>query len=94
MNALDITEEKAKKMDKLEDSAIDILQEYFDGKRQGGDDVVAARCVMNFMRGNRQTQTAREALRFNMVTAITEDPKVLKKYVNATQPEIKKLLGK
>lgn len=92
MNALEISETKAEALNKLEDSAIKTLQEYFDGNRQGGDDIVTARCVMAIMKGNRQTSTAYTALKFNMVQAISDDPKIMKKYVTTTQPEIKKLL--
>ena len=92
MSTLEINETKAEALNQLEDSAIKTLQEYFDGKRQGGDDIVTARCVMSIMKGNRQTTTAYTALKFNMVQAMSDDPKVMKKYVNATQPEIKKLL--
>lgn len=92
MSILEISEQKAAKLDKLEDTSIDVLQEYLDGKRAGGDDIVTARCLMNVMKGNRQTITAREAFRFNMVQSITDDPKILKKYIHATQPQIKKLL--
>ena len=91
MSVLEIGPEKAKNMSKLEDSALKILQEYFDGERQGGDDVVAARCVLNVVKGNRQTQTVRETLNYNMVSDL-EDPKLRKKYISATQPEIKKLM--
>jgi len=93
MNALEISETKAAAMNKLEDSAIKIMQEHFDGKRPGSDEITNARCVMSIMKGNRQTTTAYTALKFNMVQAMTDDPKVMKKYVGATQPEIKKLIG-
>lgn len=92
MNTLEISEEKAAKFDKLEETAIGIMQDYFDGKHQGGDDVVMAGRMINAIKGNRQTVTVREALRFNMVRALTDDPQVMKRYVESTQPGIKKLI--
>lgn len=90
---LEITETKAQQFDKLEETSINLLQDYLEGRRPGGDDIVTARCVLNVIKGNRQTQTAREALRYTMVHDLSDD-KVLKKYVMTTQPEIKKLSGK
>jgi len=91
MNTLDITEKKGEKMSELEDVSMDLVLEYLKGNRQGGDDVVTARCMINAMKGNRQTMTAKEALRFNMAASVA-DEKQLKKYVTATCPQIKKLL--
>jgi hypothetical protein len=93
MKNMEINEKRAEQFDKLEKTAIELLQDYLDGNRQGGDDVVTARCVLNVIKGNRQTMTAREALKFNMASSITDDPKVLKRYVEATNPAISKLLG-
>lgn len=89
---LEISEIRAKQFDALEGTSIQILQDYLDGKRPGGDDIVTARCIMNVIKGNRQTQTMREALRYTMVSDL-DDPKVRKKYIQATQPEIKKIAG-
>lgn len=87
MNPLEITEQKAEAMNKLEDSAMKILQEYFDGKRQGGDDVVTARNFLNTMKGNRQTSTALLALEFNIILSVAENDQ-LKKYVKARHPKL------
>jgi len=92
MSTLDVSESKAKKLDDMEHSALDILNSFFAGKRAFGDEVKLAMQSLNVVAKNRQTLTAREGLRFNMITAITDDPKALKKYVNATSPEIGKLL--
>ena len=92
MDGLEITENKAKKMGEVEDVSLDVVLEYLKGKRQGGDDVVTARCMINAMKGNRQTLTAREALRFNMAQSIADETQ-LKKYVKASCPEIKKLIA-
>jgi hypothetical protein len=88
---MEITEARAAQFDKLENQACVLLQEYLEGKRTGGDDIVTARCVLNVIRGNRQTTTARDALRYAMVSDLG-DPKVRERYVKATEPEIKKLL--
>ena len=89
---MDITEARAEQFDKLEQTSCKILQEYLEGKRAGGDDVVTARVALNIIKGNRQTDTARQAMRYAMVHDL-DDPKIRKKYVAATQPSIKKLLG-
>jgi len=89
--SLEITENKAEKMGELEDVSMDLVLEYLRGNRQGGDDVVTARCMINAMKGNRQTMTAKEALRFNMASSVASESQ-LKKYVSATCPQIKKLL--
>jgi len=93
MANLEITEARAAQMDKIEETSLNLLQAYLEGKRAGGDDIVTARCLLNVIKGNRQTQTAREALRFNMASAITKDRNALKKYVQATEPKIKHLLA-
>ena len=89
--ALEISETRAKEFDVLEGSSIKILQEYLDGDRQGGDDIVTARCILSVIKGNRQTDTARQALRYTMVADL-DNPGVRQRYITATQPEIKKLL--
>ena len=91
MSSLDISEEKAEKLSKLESSAIDIIQEYFDGTRQGGDEIITARCMLSVVKGNRQAETVKQSLKFGMVQMVA-DEKQLKSYVKATCPEIKKLL--
>ena len=88
---LEISPKRAEQFDKLEETSISILQEYLDGKRTGGHDIVTARCVLNVIKGNRQTDTARQALRYTMVSDIA-DGETRRKYVKATQPEIRKLL--
>ena len=90
--SMDITEPRAEQFDKLEKKSCEILQEYLDGKREGGDDIVTARVILNVIKGNRQTDTVRQAMRYAMVQDL-DDPKVRKKYVAATQPAIKKLLN-
>ena len=88
---LEISEEKSQLFDELETEAGKVLLDYLRGKREGGDNIVTARSVLNTMKGNRQTVTAREGLRFAMVDSL-EDPDVRRKYVQTTQPDIRKLL--
>jgi len=90
---MEITEARAEQFDKLENQACMLLQAYLEGKRAGGDDVVTARCVLSVIKGNRQTSTARDALKYAMVSDLG-DPKVRERYVEVTQPEIKRLLKK
>jgi len=92
MASLDLSESRAQELEKLEGTAVNIMQQYLDGKRAGSDEIKFAMQSLNVVAKNRQTTTARDAMRFNMVSALTDDPKVLKRYVKATQPEIKKLL--
>jgi hypothetical protein len=87
MNPLEITEQKADVMNKLEDSAMKILQEYFDGQRQGGDDVVTARNVLNTIKGNRQTSSALLALEFNIISSVAQE-KELTNYVKIRHPKL------
>jgi len=93
MNPLEITKEKAEAMNKLEDSAMKILQEYFDGERQGGDDVVTARNWLNTMKGNRQTMTALLGLELNIVSSIASEEQ-MKNYVKIRHPKLYKNLTK
>jgi len=92
MKTLDVSEAKAKKLDEMENKALDILNSFFQGNRDFGDKVKLAMQGLSVVAKNRQTLTAREGLRFNMISTITDDPKTLKKYISATSPEIGKLL--
>lgn len=92
MKNLDVSEAKAKKLDEMENKALDILNSFFQGNWDFSDKVKLAMQGLSVVAKNRQTLTAREGLRFNMVSTITDDPKALKKYIRATSPEIGKLL--
>jgi len=93
MANLDIGEATEKKLAELENGALDILIAFFKGNREYGDDVKMAIQSMNIVAKNRGTLTAREGVRFGIVSAITDDPAKLKKYVKATNPQISKLLS-
>lgn len=88
---MEISDAKAEQFDKLETTAAQKLQDYFDGKLAGGDEVTVAKTVLGIMKGNRQTATNREGLRFAMIESLG-DENVRRKYIQSTQPEIKRLL--
>lgn len=91
MMSLDIDKQKAEQLNKLEDEALGVLI----GVMKGGlvDDqakmAVSAMGIVSKARGN---QSTRDGLRFNMVKFVA-DREEMKKYVSATQPEIRKLIG-
>ncbi len=93
MSTLDISPQKEKLFDELEIVAGQQILKYLKGERGGGDDIRVAQGTLSNIAKNRQTMTARDALKFNMASIITDDPKKLKKYVESTQPEIKRLMG-
>lgn len=92
MANLAISSEKEQKLDKLESSAIEIMQEVMDDKRDVDDTAKAAVKLLGVVAKNRQTMTAREALGFNMASVISNE-KQLKKYVEITNPQIKKAIS-
>jgi hypothetical protein len=67
------------------------LQDYFDDKTEGGDEVVTAIKTANMLTKREQTKGAKEALRFAMAQAVSRNPEDLARYVATTQPEIKRL---
>lgn len=68
------------------------LQDYFDDKAEGGDEVVTAIKTANMLTKREQTRGAREAVRFQMAQAMSTSQEELRRYVAATQPVIKKLI--
>ncbi|HUV67893.1 MAG TPA: hypothetical protein VMW24_28645 [Sedimentisphaerales bacterium] len=90
---LEINEARAEQFTEIEGTALKIMQDYLGGDRQGGDEIKMAMQMLNVVSKNRQTTTAREALRFNMVDSL-DDETIRRKYVTATQPGIRKLLPK
>ena len=92
MNSLDISEATAKKLESAESKALDVINDFLGGTIDYDDRVKVAMQTNSVVAKNRVSMTARMGLGFNMVKSITEDPKILKKYVNATTPIIGKLL--
>ena len=92
MNALEITDSKAGMLDELEMASLKVLLGVLkDGKVMSDEGKVAMQ-ALNVVGKNRQTLTAREGIRFSMAKTLARDPEQLKKYVAASQPEIRKLL--
>lgn len=92
MSNLDVTEMKAGKLNKLEDSAIQILQGFVDGNRDCDEVVKGSLKIMNVVAKNRQTVTHRTAIEFGMATSIATEEQ-LRKYIEVTNPQVKKALA-
>tara|TARA_Y100000310_G_C20547650_1_gene746404 strand:+ start:878 stop:1165 length:288 start_codon:yes stop_codon:yes gene_type:complete len=92
MSALQINEEKAGKLNEVEDLSLGIVKEALNGVIDADDDQVkVATKMLSMVAKNRQTMTNRSAIEFGMATSIATD-KELKKYVHATNPQIQKAL--
>ena len=93
MANLDINEEKMIILSTIELKAIKVLSKALDDEGTIDDKANLAIKTMNVVAKNRQTLTSREGIRFQMAKFIANETQ-LRKYVESTQPEIKKLLGK
>lgn len=91
MNSLDLTEEKMKRMNEVENNALIIVDDVLKDQRTVDDTAKIAMKTLNMVAKNRQTMTAREGYRFNMAFSVANE-KELRRYIIATQPEIKKYL--
>jgi hypothetical protein len=93
MNILDMSNDKMQKMDDFENSCLDVLLRVV----KHGDDVTDMAQIaikgMATVAKNRQTQSAKMACMAHLAQSITDDPKEFRKYVEATQPEIKRLMS-
>ena len=90
MELLELSEVSAEKMVEVEDKALDCVLECL---KSGGitDEASIAMKALNMVAKNRVTMTARSGLGFSMVRSIaTEDER--RKYVQATMPQVGKLL--
>jgi len=92
MNSLDLTDVKEEQLDKLETTAIGILQDVLDEKRDVDDLAQVAVKTISMVAKNRVTQTARMGLSWNIASTVG-DPEQLKRYVEVTTPKIKKALA-
>lgn len=90
MANLEMTKEKAAKFDRLEAKAIDICAGVLDTGTVD-ENAKFAMQALKVVSQNRQTVNAHEATKFGMAFAIGSESE-LRRYVKATQPEIKKLL--
>lgn len=93
MASLDMTTEKASKLDKLEDTALDVLQDAMDGENDVTDEAKLAMKVLNAVAKNRQTLTARSGIELAMANRVLNDGQITA-YVKASSPTIGKLLPK
>lgn len=89
---LEISVIKEKQMDEIESEALKVMLSVLKDERDWDEVSSAAMKTMGVIAKNRQTMTAREGIRFNMAASLS-DPNALKKYVVATQPEIRKCLA-
>ncbi len=85
MAQLEIGEEKSKLLDEVETLALNVLKQYLSDEREGGDDIRVAQGVVATVAKNRQTASARDAIRFNMVLRTASEDE-LKDYVAKTVP--------
>ena len=88
---LDITKERAVKLEALENKAIDVLMGVMDGY-EVDDQAKVAMQIMGAVSKARSNHTTRNVLQFNMAKFIA-DPQQMSKYIAATQPQIKRLMG-
>ena len=91
MANLDVSEQKCKKLNELEDEAIDMLLSALKGNREVDEEVKLAMKALNVVSKNRQTLSHRQALEF-AIARVTMTDAELKKYAEVTSPEVKKLL--
>lgn len=91
MSYLEISETRSQKFDEVEKLALDVLIKALKDGGEIGDEVTIAVKTLNMVAKNRQTLTAREAIRWSMVQTL-DDPIQLKKYIGFSEPEIKKAL--
>ena len=91
MASLDMTKEKAAKLDKLEDQALDVLTDAMNGENKVSDEAKLAMKVLNAVAKNRQTLTARSGIELAMANRVLSD-KEIAQYVKASSPTIGKLL--
>ena len=92
MNSLDITEATANKLMTAESKSLDVINDFLAGKINYDERVKVAMQTNSVVAKNRVSMTARMGIGFNMVKSITDDPKVLAKYVSSTMPIISKVL--
>lgn len=93
MNNLQINEAKAQKMDAIEDLSLDAIKNALEGNVPADEETVkVAVKMMGVVAKNRQTLTHRGAVEFAMASSIATEQQ-LKKYIEVTNPQIKKALG-
>lgn len=92
MISLQITEAKAKKLNEVEDLALDTLRSALKGEiASDAAEVKVASTTLSVVAKNRQTTTHSRAIEFGMATSIAT-PEQLEKYIEATNPQVQKAL--
>lgn len=92
MITLQITDAKAKKLDEVEDLALEEIRSALKGETAADDEVVkVAVKTLSMVAKNRQTSSHRAAIEFGMATSIATDEQ-LKKYIEVTNPQVQKAL--
>ena len=92
MKALDLSDKRCKELDELEGTAITVVKKCLEGKMPYDKVVGVAMSSMGAVAKTRQTMTSREGIRFQVIRSISSKDD-LRKYVIATQPEVKRLVG-
>lgn len=92
MNTLVLSDTNAEKYSEMENQALDKVIKFLKGDLDYGDEIKISIQGLNILSKNRQTLTARQCLRFAMVRASTDDPKLIKAFIDSTNPEMGKLL--
>ena len=93
LDALNINIEKAAKLNEIEDAALDLIKQAF--KREiaaDSEEVKMAIKMLGVVSKTRQILTNRVAIDFDMAKFIATETG-LKKYVEATNPQIQKAIG-
>ena len=92
MANLELTDARVAQLDEAEKNALDILNSCLRGESDVDDKVQVAIKTANMVTKNRVTATAREGLHLHAASVIA-DEKQMRKYVTATFPEVRKLIG-
>jgi len=93
MAHLELTDARVAQLNEAEKNALDILNGCLRGDYEVDDKVQVAIKTANMVTKNRVTVTARDGLHLHAASFIA-DEKQMKKYVAATFPEVRKLIGK
>lgn len=91
MRALNVTENKANKLDQMEDKAINLISKVLSEEREVDDLTKVALQSLNIVAKNRQTLTNRQAIGWSIANTIAT-PEELKRYIAVTNPELTKIL--
>lgn len=92
MNSLEITENKAGKLNEIEDLALDITKDVLKGIQPGdSEEAKIAMKTLGIVAKNRQTTMHGKAIEFSMAASIAND-KELRRYIKVSTPHVVKAL--